>query len=86
MFLSAAREGLPAANALRRSKQWGVGVEARIRYQNSPRHYLEVEHWGYAKQLERLVAELRHEPTWAVHALKLPAVERERSARLRVAA
>lgn len=64
LFLSALREGLPAAKRLRACKGAGeVGIRQKIRYQESARHVLEVEHWGYAQELDRLIAQLGHVPS-----------------------
>lgn len=85
MFLSALREGLPIAQSFCRRKQLAACALAGIRYKESPRHYLEVEHWDYAKQLERLTAELNHKSTWTVQSFKVTG-EPQRSSGLRIAA
>ncbi len=54
-FARAAFEGRPAAHRLRRRKQDpNADLRTRIRYKDSPRHALEVEHWSYRRRLRRL--------------------------------
>ena len=72
LFLSAARDGLPQADMLRQRKATAaVDFTSGIRYQDSPRHRLEVEHWGYAKDLERLIDKLDHEER-SPHIIRFP--------------
>ncbi|HET9515727.1 MAG TPA: hypothetical protein VFO95_17470, partial [Gemmatimonadales bacterium] len=53
-YARAARLGQPAAERLRRRKALGAeDLGNGIRYANSTRHYLEVEHWSYRKKLQR---------------------------------
>jgi hypothetical protein len=59
-FLTAVRDGSPAADELRRRKcRPDDGPGSVIRYKDSSRHYLQVEHWSYRKALEALVQRLR---------------------------
>lgn len=74
LFLSAEREGLDIAEEFScRKVQANSGYRSAFRYKKTPRHYLEVEHWGYAKELERLVADLMHEPNERAHTIKFEA-------------
>lgn len=58
-FLEAARRGTPAAAALReRKRDPEGGLGRRRRYMDSPRHRLEVEHWSYLRELQRLARSL----------------------------
>ncbi len=57
-FLAATERRHPAADALRRRKQSSADVTGGVRYLPSERHLLEVEHFSYRKQLQRLVASL----------------------------
>jgi cation diffusion facilitator CzcD-associated flavoprotein CzcO len=58
-FLTALRAGSPAAEELRRRKRNTVGTPGpRIRYKDSSRHHLQVEHWSYRLTLEALVRQL----------------------------
>ena len=59
-YARAALAGHPVAAPLRQRKaepQEGVG--GRVRYKNSPRHYLEVEHWSYQRKLMRWAGRLQ---------------------------
>ena len=59
LFLDAARRGTPAAEAFRaRRRSVDEDLGHGIRYKESTRHYLEVEHWSYLKGLKRLCREL----------------------------
>lgn len=58
-FLRAAREKRESAQWLRGVKKEPTqGYETPIRYKDSTRHYVEVEHWAYRKGLERTVKRL----------------------------
>lgn len=58
-FLKAQRDGDPAAERMRQLKgQPSEDLGHGISYTDSTRHYLQIEHWGYRKGLEQLVAEL----------------------------
>lgn len=58
-FVRRQAEGHPVAQRLRRWKQ-RVGLQyERNDYLPSPRHWIEVEHYGYARTLRRLVGRLR---------------------------
>lgn len=58
-FLRAALDGRPSAQWLRDAKREpGTGYASPIRYKDSTRHYVEVEHWEYRKGLERTVQKL----------------------------
>lgn len=60
LFLDAARRGTPAAEAFRRRKRkWDEDLGHGIRYKDSTRHYLEVEHWSYLRGLRKLCRELQ---------------------------
>ncbi|MGQ0702215.1 MAG: flavin-containing monooxygenase [Gemmatimonadales bacterium] len=51
-YARAALTGSPAAAGLRRRKaEPNEGVGGGVRYKDSPRHYLEVEHWSYQRKL-----------------------------------
>lgn len=53
-YARAALLGLPTAERLRRRKALGTeDLGNGIRYANSTRHYLEVEHWSYRRKLQR---------------------------------
>ena len=58
-FVKACESGTPAAERFRRRKRAEVDAPlgAGIRYVDSPRHALEVEHFSYAERLQRLLAE-----------------------------
>lgn len=54
LYLRGVREGTAAAAAFRREKAAAVpGDDAGIRYKESTRHSLEVEHWSYLRALRR---------------------------------
>jgi cation diffusion facilitator CzcD-associated flavoprotein CzcO len=58
-FARAALEGSPAADPLRRRKRDPRdNLGAGIRYKDSARHALEVEHWSYRRRLERWARQL----------------------------
>jgi cation diffusion facilitator CzcD-associated flavoprotein CzcO len=58
-FLRAARSQSPAADWFRRQRaQPDGGLRRRIRYTDSPRHSLEVEHWSYMQALKKLMRRL----------------------------
>ena len=58
-FLRAVRDGRPSADWLREVKREpGPGYGSPIRYKDSTRHFVEVEHWQYRKGLERTVKRL----------------------------
>lgn len=58
-FLTALGHGSPAAEKLRqRKRQPRAALSSGIRYKDSSRHYLQVEHWSYCLALEKLVREL----------------------------
>jgi len=58
-FIAAADAGTVAAERLRRLKaEPDVDLSAGVRYVNSPRHLLEVEHYSYRERLLRLLADL----------------------------
>lgn len=57
-YLAATERGAPAADALRRRKRTAADAAGGVRYLPSERHLLEVEHFSYRKQLQRLVASL----------------------------
>lgn len=58
-FLAAADSGAASAEWLRREKLQRAGQrQTRIRYVDTPRHALEVEHFRYRRQLKRLVRRL----------------------------
>jgi hypothetical protein len=60
LFLRAQRDGAPAANYLRCAKKdWDQDLGAGIRYKDSSRHLVQVEHWSYRKGLEKLVHKMR---------------------------
>lgn len=55
LFLDAARRGAPGADRLRRRKRDAEGGLGRgMRYRDSPRHRVEVEHWSYLRELAGL--------------------------------
>lgn len=55
LFLDAAQRGTPAAAAFRaRKAAVDEDLGHGIRYKESTRHYLEVEHWSYQKGLRKL--------------------------------
>lgn len=59
LFLDALRRGTPAAESFRRRKsRWDEDLGHGIRYKDSTRHYLEVEHWSYRKGLQKLCRDL----------------------------
>lgn len=58
LFLRALEDQRPAAVRLRRRKRGAHRTGGGIRYKDSTRHYLEVEHHGYEKALRKLVADL----------------------------
>jgi hypothetical protein len=59
LYLAGLRAGSPVVSSLRaRKARADHGLSNGIRYQESPRHYLEVDHWSYLKKLQRLVREL----------------------------
>lgn len=67
LFLSALRDCLPVAKKLQERKAANeIGVRQSIRYKDSARHFLEVEHWGYAQELDKLIKELSHVPAGQV--------------------
>lgn len=58
-YLTALRNGSPAAADFRRRKQQPSEVPGpHIRYKESSRHCLQVEHWSYRLALEELVSQL----------------------------
>jgi hypothetical protein len=58
-FLTALENGSPAAEKLRqRKRQPEETFGSGIRYKDSSRHHLQVEHWSYRLALEKLVHEL----------------------------
>jgi len=58
-YLQAIEKNTSAARWFRRRKQTAVSqVSQKIRYLNSPRHRLEVEHFSYRKQLQKMLARL----------------------------
>jgi cation diffusion facilitator CzcD-associated flavoprotein CzcO len=58
-FARASRLGHPSAEPLRRRKaNPGDDLGNGIRYRDSTRHYLEVEHWSYRKKLRRWATQL----------------------------
>lgn len=59
-FLRAARNGAPEAAAFRheRRARLHIPLSGGVRYLESTRHYLEVEHWSYRRGLERIVRRL----------------------------
>lgn len=58
-FVRARRAGSPAAERLRRKRVHGAGLHNRgIRYVDSTRHLLEVEHFSYRAELQRCIREL----------------------------
>jgi hypothetical protein len=59
-YALAALEGSPRAQALRRRKAEtpGENLGGGVRYKDSPRHMLEVEHWSYRRKLEKWVRSL----------------------------
>lgn len=53
-YARAALTGHPAAGRLRQRKaEPDTDIGGGVRYKNSPRHYLEVEHWSYRRNLVR---------------------------------
>jgi hypothetical protein len=55
LFLDAARRGTPGAARFREAKRKvDEDLGHGIRYKESTRHYLEVEHWSYRKGLKKL--------------------------------
>lgn len=52
-YLRALEQGTPAARRLREEKQRADDRLRRIDYVDTPRHRLEVEHYSYAKRLDR---------------------------------
>jgi len=59
LFLDAARRGTPAADAFRRARRAvDEDLGHGIRYKDSSRHHLEVEHWSYRKGLQRICRDL----------------------------
>lgn len=64
LFLASARDGAPGAKWLRADKSRTVaGSSGGVRYKNSTRHHVEVEHWSYRKGLERIVHRLERDAT-----------------------
>jgi hypothetical protein len=62
LFLRAARAGTAGAEWLRtRKSKAGEDLGAGIRYWQSPRHALEVEHWSYFRDLRRIVRRLERD-------------------------
>jgi cation diffusion facilitator CzcD-associated flavoprotein CzcO len=58
-FLAAARDNRPAAEWMRSDKaRPSAGASGGVQYKESTRHYVEVEHWSYRKELQRLVQKL----------------------------
>lgn len=57
-YLAATERKHPVADSLRRRKQTAADVTGGVRYLPSERHLLEVEHFSYRKQLQKLVASL----------------------------
>ena len=58
-FLAAVRDGSPQAAAFRAEKRAPAsGSSGGVRYKESTRHFVEVEHWSYRKSLERVAAML----------------------------
>jgi cation diffusion facilitator CzcD-associated flavoprotein CzcO len=57
-FIAAVRAGSPAAERFRRAK--ATGAEGRkTRYLDTPRNLLEVEHFGYRRQMQRALDRLK---------------------------
>ncbi|MCP5242676.1 MAG: NAD(P)-binding domain-containing protein [Burkholderiales bacterium] len=55
-FAAAVRDGQPAAELLRRHKaRPNLDLGGGIRYKNTSRHYLEVEHWHYRRLLQKWI-------------------------------
>jgi hypothetical protein len=52
-YLAALDRNLPAATRFNALKSQGGTASHGIRYVSSPRHLLEVEHFGYRRQLEK---------------------------------
>jgi hypothetical protein len=72
LYIAACRAGLPAAGWFRRLKsELPPDLGHGIRYLPSPRHLLEVEHFGYRRGLEKLVRRMAR----AVEAAGTPAQE-----------
>ena len=62
LFLAAVRDGRSGADWLRREKSGPTaGSSGGVRYKTSSRHYVEVEHWSYRKELERIVRRLERD-------------------------
>jgi hypothetical protein len=58
-FLRAAVDGRPSATRFREEKRSPTqGYASPIRYKDSTRHFVEVEHWEYGKGLRRVVSAL----------------------------
>lgn len=62
VFLRAARQDSASADWLRARKlRAGEELGGGIRYRDSPRHALEVEHWSYFRDLRRIVKRLERD-------------------------
>lgn len=60
LFLRARRDNAPAADYLcQLKKDWHEDLGAGIRYKESSRHLVQVEHWSYRQGLEKLVHRMR---------------------------
>jgi cation diffusion facilitator CzcD-associated flavoprotein CzcO len=58
-FLAAVRDNRPAADWMRTDKaRPEAGSSGGVQYKESTRHYVEVEHWSYRKELQRLAQKL----------------------------
>jgi hypothetical protein len=58
-FIAAQTQNPAAADRLRRIKAGPEPeIRARIRYLDTPRHYLEVDHWRYRRALRNLLKRL----------------------------
>lgn len=57
-YLRAADHDSPAATRFRQEKRRGMETSGGIRYVNSSRHLLEVEHSSYARRLRKAIAQL----------------------------
>ena len=59
LFLRAVREGAPAAEWLRNERRAaGESLGNGIKYKESTRHHVEIEHWSYRRGLERVAGRL----------------------------
>jgi cation diffusion facilitator CzcD-associated flavoprotein CzcO len=64
-FLVGLRRGTPSAQRLKQLKSAAAAADYRedlgagIRYLNTPRHCIEVEHWSYARQMRQLAEALQ---------------------------